>query len=46
MAQKEQGKGYIGKIANSGTQNIQAPHQQKPGHKGSVKTGKDLRTGK
>lgn len=44
--EKKPQKGYVGKIANSGTQHIQAPHQSKPGHKGSVKTGKDLRTGK
>ena len=40
-------KGYIGKIANTGAQVVNAPHQVK-GKKGTgkVKTGTDLRTGK
>ena len=36
---------YIGKIANQGTQKVQAPHQTKPQNKGTVKTGGDLRAG-
>jgi len=40
-------KGYIGKIKNSGTQVVNAPHQSK-GKSGQGKTikGTDLRTGK
>lgn len=38
---------YIGKIKNSGTQKVEAPHQVKnASKKGTVQTGKDLRTGK
>ena len=38
---------YIGKIKNQGQQTVQAPHQVKDGSKkGTVQTGKDLRTGK
>ena len=40
------GHGYIGKIANAGTQVVQAPHQTVKGKTGTVKTGTDLRTGK
>lgn len=41
MAEKN---GYIGKIANAGTQVVKAPNQVKPkGGKAVVKTGKDLR---
>lgn len=40
------GNGYIGKIRNTGSQVVQAPNQQTDGKKGTVKTGKDLRTGK
>lgn len=36
---------YIGKISHGGTQEIKVP-QVKSGKKGTVKTGKDLRTGK
>lgn len=40
-------KGYIGRIPNSGTMAVKAPHQQKPVRKGTVvKKGNDLRTGK
>ena len=40
-------KGYIGKIANGGPQEVKAPNQVK-GKKGSAKVtrGKDLRSGK
>ena len=40
-------KGYIGKIANQGAQEVKAPHQNK-GKKGksTVTRGKDLRAGK
>jgi len=37
--------GYVGKIANQGTQKVQAPNQSKPQNKGTVKTGNDLRSG-
>ena len=38
---------YIGKIKNAGVQKVEAPKQVKSGaKKGTVKTGKDLRTGK
>jgi hypothetical protein len=38
---------YIGKIKNQGQQKVEAPHQIKSGtKKGTVQTGKDLRTGK
>ena len=44
MAEK---KGYAGKIASSGTQEVKAPHQVKAkGGKSVVKTGGDLRVGK
>lgn len=40
-------KGYAGKIANTGTQEIKAPLQKREkGGKTKVKTGGDLRTGK
>ena len=40
-------KGYIGRIANSGTQTVQAPSQTKGKKgKGSVTRGSDLRAGK
>lgn len=40
-------KGYIGKIPNSGTMDVKAPHQQTQRGKGTtVKKGADLRTGK
>lgn len=35
--------GYVGKIGNSGTQNIKAPMQTNPPKKGTVKTGSDMR---
>lgn len=40
-------KGYAGKIKNSGTQVVKGPYSggQKKG-KATVKTGKDLRSGK
>ena len=37
------GGGYIGRIKQSGTQVVQAPHQHTDPKKGKVKTGKDLR---
>ena len=39
-------KGYIGRISNTGSQTVKAPHLNK-GKKGTgkVKTGTDLRTG-
>ena len=37
---------YIGKIKNGGTQMVKAPNQVTDAKKGTVKTGKDLRTGK
>ena len=38
---------YIGKIKNQGQQKVQALHQVKDASKkGTVQTGKDLRTGK
>lgn len=37
---------YVGKIKNSSTQNVKAPHQSTDAKKGTVKTGKDLRCGK
>ena len=40
------GGGYIGRIKQSGTQVVQAPHQHTDPKKGTVKTGADLRTGK
>ena len=37
---------YIGKIKNQGQQKVEAPHKVKEGaKKGTVKTGKDLRSG-
>ena len=39
-------KGYIGSIQNAGTQVVKAPHQITAAKTGTVKTGKDLRTGK
>lgn len=38
--------GYAGKIKNGGTQVVKAPQQFTDPKKGTVKTGKDLRTGK
>lgn len=38
--------GYAGKIKNGGTQIVKAPTQHADPKKGTVKTGKDLRTGK
>ena len=39
-------KGYVGRIQNSGTQNIKAPNGSRPAPKGSTRiTGSDLRTG-
>ncbi len=39
-------KGYVGRIKNSGTQNIKAPNGSRPASKGSTRiTGSDLRTG-
>ncbi len=40
-------KGYIGKIGNTGTQKVQAPHALKATKgKSTVKRGDDLRTKK
>ena len=36
--------GYVGKIGNTGTQVVKAPHQTTLPKKGTVKTGKDMRT--
>lgn len=39
-------KGYIGRIKNSGTQAVKAPHGSRPATKGNTRiTGNDLRTG-
>lgn len=38
-------KGYVGRIKNGGTQVVKAPNQITDPKKGTVKTGKDLRTG-
>lgn len=38
--------GYIGRIKNGGSQVVKAPNQSVDRAKGTVKTGKDLRTGK
>lgn len=37
---------YAGKIRNSGTQVVKAPFQSTNAKKGTVRTGKDLRTGR
>jgi len=42
----EKSNAYVGKIKNGGTQVVRAPIQTTDGKKGTVKTGKDLRTGK
>lgn len=42
---KEQ-NGYVGRIQNTGTQVVKAPHQITAAKTGTVKTGKDLRSGK
>lgn len=39
-------KGYIGRIQNTGTQVVKAPHQITATKTGTVKTGQDLRIGK
>ena len=40
-------KGYIGRIANQGAQEVKAPNQIKPKKgKSTVTRGKDLRAGK
>lgn len=39
-------KGYAGKIKNGSNQVVKAPSQHTDPKKGTVKTGKDLRTGK
>lgn len=38
--------GYVGKIENAGSQVVKAPKQITQEKKGTVKTGKDLRSGK
>lgn len=42
----DKSKGYIGRIKNGGSQNVQAPNQSVERKKNTVKTGSDLRTGK
>lgn len=37
---------YVGRIKNAGSQVVKAPHQTTDAKKGTVKTGRDLRTGK
>ena len=37
---------YIGRIQNAGSQVVKAPNQSVQTKKGTVHTGKDLRTGK
>ncbi len=39
-------KGYTGRIKNSGTQVVKAPHQSTDRKTGTVKKGTDLRSGK
>ena len=48
MAKSKGGKswGYVGKIPNSGSMTVQAPHQQTHPKTGTVTKGTDLRTGK
>lgn len=36
--------GYVGKISNGGSQNVKAPNQTTTTKKGTVKTGKDMRS--
>ena len=38
--------GYIGKVKNVGSQKVEAVNQTTLPKKGTVKTGKDLRSGK
>ena len=38
--------GYIGRIPNSPTMKVEAPHQKTDSKNPVVKTGKDLRAGK
>ncbi len=38
--------GYAGKIKNGGSQTVRAPSQTTDAKKGTVKTGRDLRTGR
>lgn len=40
------GKGYAGRISNSGVQVVQAPFTQTKQNHGTVTRGDDLRTGK
>lgn len=40
------GYGYVGRIKNTGTQVVQAPLQTTVQKKGTVITGRDLRSGK
>lgn len=40
------GRGYVGQIPNSGTMDVQAPHQKTYPKTGTVTKGGDLRTGK
>ena len=43
---KDGRKSYIGRIKNQGSQVVQAPIQTTPKKSGTVKTGRDLRTGR
>ena len=40
------GRGYVGRIKNSGAQVVEAPIQTTVQKKGTVRTGGDLRSGK
>lgn len=42
----KENKGYIGRIQNTGTQVVKAPHQTTATKTGTVHTGGDLRQGK
>lgn len=46
MSEQKGHKGYIGKIQNTGSQIVKAPHQITQSKTGKVRTGADLRTGK
>ena len=41
----ENKSGYIGRIGNTGAQEVKAPLTQKPGKQPKVKSGEDLRGG-
>jgi hypothetical protein len=46
MADTSKCSAYVGKIANAGSQVVQAPMQTTEAKNGKVQTGTDLRTGK